>query len=65
MGRYMAHYEYRLSDNTSNNCGNNVLLNINLIQAFKLLKCLDQINYNNFFVLDVNTSRRRSHIESC
>ena len=29
-----------------------------LIQAFKLLKCLDQINYNNFFVLDVNTSRR-------
>ena len=30
----------------------------NLIQAFKLLKGLDQINYNNFFVLDVNTSRR-------
>ena len=29
-----------------------------LIQAFKLLKGLDQINYNNFFVLDVNTSRR-------
>ena len=36
-----------------------------LIQAFKLLKGLDQINYNNFFVLDVNTSRRGSHIESC
>ena len=29
-----------------------------LIQAFKLLNGLDQINYNNFFVLDVNTSRR-------
>ena len=29
-----------------------------LIQAFKLLKGLYQINYNNFFVLDVNTSRR-------
>ena len=29
-----------------------------LIQIFKLLKGLDQINYNNFFVLDVNTSRR-------
>ena len=29
-----------------------------LIQVFKLLKGLDQINYNNFFVLDVNTSRR-------
>ena len=29
-----------------------------LIQAFKLLKGLDQINYNNFFLLDVNTSRR-------
>ena len=28
------------------------------IQAFKLLKGLDQINYNNFFVLDVNTGRR-------
>ena len=28
-----------------------------LIQAFKLLTGLDQINYN-FFVLDVNTSRR-------
>ena len=28
-----------------------------LIQAFKLLKGLDQINYNNFFVLDVNISR--------
>ena len=27
-------------------------------QAFKLLKGLDQINYNNFFVLDVNTSTR-------
>ena len=25
-----------------------------LIQAFNLLKGLDQINYNNFFVLDVN-----------
>ena len=36
-----------------------------LIQAFKLLKGLDQINYNNFFVLDGNTSRRGSHIESC
>ena len=36
-----------------------------LIQIFKLLKGLDQINYNNFFVLDVNTSRRGSHIESC
>ena len=31
-----------------------------LIQAFKLLKGLDQINYN-FFVLDVNTSRRVTH----
>ena len=30
-----------------------------LIQVFKLLKGLDQINYNNFFVLDVNTNRRR------
>ena len=30
----------------------------NLIQAFKLLKSLDQINYKNFFVLDANTSRR-------
>ena len=29
-----------------------------LIQAFKLLKDLDQINYNNFFVLDVDTGRR-------
>ena len=29
-----------------------------LIQAFKLLKGVDQINYNNFFVLHVNTSRR-------
>ena len=29
-----------------------------LIQAFKLFKGLDQINYNNIFVLDVNTSRR-------
>ena len=29
-----------------------------LIQTFKLLKGLDQINYNNFFVLHVNTSRR-------
>ena len=29
-----------------------------LIQAFKLLKGLDQINYNNFFVLHVNTGRR-------
>ena len=29
-----------------------------LIQVFKLLKGLDQINYNNFFVLDVNTSGR-------
>ena len=29
-----------------------------LTQAFKLLRGLDQINYNNFFVLDVNTSRR-------
>ena len=29
-----------------------------LIQAFKLLKGLDQINHNNFFVLDVNTNRR-------
>ena len=29
-----------------------------LIQAFKLLKGLDQINYNNFFVLDGNTSTR-------
>ena len=29
-----------------------------LIQAFTLLKGLDQINYNNFFVLDVNTSMR-------
>ena len=28
-----------------------------LIQAFKLLKGLE-INYNNFFVIDVNTSRR-------
>ena len=27
-----------------------------LIQAFKLLKGLDQINYNNFFVIDVNSS---------
>ena len=26
-----------------------------LIQDFKLLISLDQINYNNFFVLDVNT----------
>ena len=33
-------------------------LRSDLIQAFKLLKGLDQINYNNFFVLDVNTSRR-------
>ena len=30
-------------------------LNIGLIQAFKLLNGLDQINYNNFFVLDGNT----------
>ena len=30
-----------------------------LIEAFKLLKDLDQINYNNFFVLDVNTSRKK------
>ena len=29
-----------------------------LIQAFKLLKGLNQINYNNFFVLDENTSMR-------
>ena len=29
-----------------------------VIQAFKLLRSLDQINYNNSFVLDVNTSRR-------
>ena len=29
-----------------------------LIQVFKLLTGLYQINYNNFFVLDVNTSRR-------
>ena len=29
-----------------------------LIQAFKLLMGLDQINYNNCFVLDVNTSKR-------
>ena len=29
-----------------------------LIKVFKLLKGLDQINYNNFFVLGVNTSRR-------
>ena len=29
-----------------------------LIQVFKLLKGLDQINYSNFFVLDVNISRR-------
>ena len=29
-----------------------------LLQVFKLPKGLDQINYNNFFVLDVNTSRR-------
>ena len=29
-----------------------------LIQVFKLLKGLDQINNKNFFVLDVNTSRR-------
>ena len=34
-----------------------------LIQAFKItqtsgLNYLDQLNYNNFFVLDVNTSRR-------
>ena len=29
-----------------------------LIQAFKLCNGLDQINYNNFFVLNVNTSRR-------
>ena len=38
-----------------------------LIQAFKLLKGLDQINNNNFFVLDENTSKRvrGSHIESC
>ena len=28
-----------------------------LIQAFKLLKCLDQINYKNFFVLDVPRAR--------
>ena len=33
-------------------------LRSDLIQAFKLLKGLDQINYNNFFVLDVKTSRR-------
>ena len=32
-----------------------------LIQAFKLLKGLDQIKYNNFFVLDGNTSRRVTH----
>ena len=31
-----------------------------LIQAFKLLKSLDQTNYNHFFVLDGNT-RRRGH----
>ena len=30
----------------------------NLIQAFKLFTDLDKINYNNFFVLAVNTSRR-------
>ena len=29
-----------------------------MIQAFKLLKGLDEINYNNFFVVDVNISRR-------
>ena len=29
-----------------------------MMQAFKLLNGLHQINYNNFFVLDVNTSRR-------
>ena len=29
-----------------------------LIQAFKLLKGLDQINYNNFLVLDGKTSMR-------
>ena len=29
-----------------------------LIQVFKLLKGLEQVSYNNFFVLDVNTSRR-------
>ena len=33
-------------------------LRCDLIQAFKLLKGLYQINYNNFFVSDVNTSRR-------
>ena len=36
-----------------------------LIQAFKLLKGLDQINYNNFFVLDVNTSRRGHTLKVC
>ena len=34
------------------------ILRGDLIQAFKLLKGVDQITYNNFFVLDVNTSRR-------
>ena len=34
------------------------ILRGDLIQAFKLLKGLDQINYNNFFILNVNTSRR-------
>ena len=29
-----------------------------LIQVFKLLNGLEQISYNNFFVLDVNTSWR-------
>ena len=32
-----------------------------LIQTFKLLRGFDQINYNNFFVLDVTTSRRVTH----
>ena len=28
------------------------------IQVFRLLEGLEQINYNNFFVIDENTSRR-------
>ena len=50
-------YEYRLAL-----CQLSTLedrrLRDDLIQAFKLLKGLDQINYNNFLVLDGNTSMR-------
>ena len=51
-------YKYYCYEDRLALCQLSTLEDRRLIQAFKLLKGLDLINYNNFFVLNGNTSRR-------